>query len=97
MYKVQFTAQVNNADTGEYTAGWIDKARPIELREEHTDVPEYEFETYEDAVEAIRRFIGDFVEDERAEYIMFTAEDSEVNYETDEDFTYGAMLEGDRD
>lgn len=93
MYKVQFTAQVVNPDTGDYISGWIDKARPFEVREEYDDVPEYEFETYEDAVDAIHRFIGDFTEEDRAEYTAFYAEDSEVNFETGENYTYGAMLE----
>ena len=93
MYKVQFTAQVTNPDTGDYVSGWIDKARPFEVREEYDDVPEYEFETYEDAVEAIHRFIGDFEEEDRAEYTAFYAEEPEVNFDTDENFMYGAMME----
>lgn len=97
-YKLQFDARVFNPDTEEYVTGWIDPARPWEVRELHTDVPTFEYDTYEEAEEHVEQFIGPgFTEEDRGDYIMFGADEPETNYETGEDYTYGAMLEGDRD
>lgn len=97
-YKLQFDARVFNPDTGEYSTGWIDPARPSELREEHTDVPTFEYETYDEAKAHVERVIGySYEEEDRGDYIIFGADEAETDYETGEDYTYGAILEGDRD
>lgn len=92
MYKVQFNAQAIDED-GHATSGWVDKSRPFELRDEPTDVAEYEFETYEEAHAAVLRFIGEFSEVDRDSYIICYGEDTEDNYETGETFSYSAVIE----
>lgn len=92
MYKVQFNAQAIDED-GHTTAGWVDKSRPFELREESTDVAEYEYDTFEDAADGVRRFIGEFSEVDRDGYVICYGEDTEDNYETGETFSYGAIIE----
>lgn len=92
MYKVQFSAQAIDED-GHDTSGWVDKSRPFELREEPTDVAEYEFETYEDAVDAVLRFIGEFSEVDRDGYVVCYGVDTEDNYDTGETFSYSAIIE----
>lgn len=94
MYKVQFDARVFNPNTEEYITGWIDPARRFEVREEDTDVPTFEFETYEDAFDKVTEFLGEIEEEvDRGTYVLFYAEDSEDNFETGENFTYGAIIE----
>ena len=94
MIKIQITATVFNPDTEETFSGWVDTSRPFELRTEHTDVPVYEFETADEASEFIEDFIGarEPAQD-RGDYRIIYASETEQNIESGEHWHYAAMVE----
>ena len=94
MFTVQFDAIVFDEATEETHTGWIDPARPLELRELHTDVPEFEFATYEEAERKALSFLSEPEEIEKPGYTRFEEEQpSTYNHETGESYTYGADIE----
>lgn len=94
MIKIQLTATVSNPDTEDVFSGWVDKDRPFELRELSTDVPEYEFESADDAEEFLTDFMGP-LQPHTGEPTVTTilhAENVVQHVESGEDWHYAAMV-----
>lgn len=91
MFAVRFTATVNNPDTEETFNGWVDPEWSMfELRTDKEDVRATECATHELAVEFIEETIGSVQTDDRESYY---AEDSRMNLESGEDWSYAAHIE----
>jgi hypothetical protein len=90
MVKVKFTADVFNPDTEETFNGWVDPNwNSFELRSEPEDVRTFEFDNIDDAAEFIEDAIGSVVDNGDWTYY---AEDSRMNLETGEDWSYAAHV-----
>lgn len=91
MFKVRFTATVNNPDTEETFNGWVDpKWSMTQLRSESTDVTTFEFDTRKEAEEFIEQTIGSADNYDGEDWY---AADSHMDYQSGEDWSYAAHIE----
>jgi len=91
MFTVKFTATVFNPDTEETFNGWVDiRWNRFELRSLPGDVTTHTFDTRAEALHFIDSEIGSVGDEQRG---TFYAEDSRMNLESGEDWSYAAHLE----
>jgi hypothetical protein len=92
MFKVTYSATVHNFDTEDTFDGWVDMDwSRFELRTEQEDVRSKEFDTLEEAVKSIEDTIGSLQHDDGSS--AYYGEDSEMNNETGEDWSYCGHVE----
>lgn len=88
MFKVNFTATVVNPDTEENFNGWVDPSYSMWTL--FSDQPEAkEFDTLAEAEEYIDSEIGVVETPERG---IYYAQDSKMNLESGEDWSYAAVV-----
>lgn len=91
MFKVNFTATVVNPDTEDNFNGWVDPSYSMFLLFEDAPTPK-EFDTLKESEEYIDSEIGSVEAPERG---IYYAQDSKMNYESGESWSYAAVVHED--